>query len=192
MVQMRDVKGYEGRYAVTDKGDIWCYPHPDNKRVPPSGLFKKLQTQKRTDGRNKPYFQVKVGMSVKGKNHTYVVSRIVAKAFMPINNDSVYVVNHINGDSTDNRVENLEWVTAKENARHAYSAIYSEDQKEVWRKNGQKLASTFNRLKRKLTSDQVVEIKKLLPTKPMRQIAKQFGVAGRTIALIRDGKTYLN
>ena len=192
IVQMRDIKGYEGKYAITDCGDVWCYPRTGNNRVPKEGLFKKLYTQRRLSGRKKAYNQVKVGLSSVGANHTYVVSRLVAKAFIPTSNSDELIVNHINGDSTDNRVSNLEWVTAQENAKHAYAHIYTEDQKEVWRKNGQRLAANFNKAKRKLSEEQVVEIKSLLPSKSMRQIAKQFGVTGRTIALIRDGKTYIN
>ena len=191
-IEMKHVKGYEGRYAVTACGKIWCYPNTGNKRVPISGLFKKLQVQRRTSGRNKPYLQVKVGLSIKGVNKTYVVSRLVAKAFIPIDNPEQYVVNHINGDSTDNNMSNLEWITPQDNAKHAYNSIYTREQKAFWTANGKKLAATYNRLKRKLTNEQVVEIKDLLPIKSMRQIGKQFGVTGRTIALIRDGKTYLN
>lgn len=47
------------------------------------------------------------------------IHRLVAKAFIPPINGKNFV-NHINGIKNDNRVDNLEWVTAAENIKKAY------------------------------------------------------------------------
>lgn len=64
----------------------------------------------------KPYIQV--GIEVNKKVKHPLVHRLVAYAFIPLPDDSLFVkyqVDHIDGDKMNNRVENLRWVTAKEN-----------------------------------------------------------------------------
>ena len=47
----------------------------------------------------------------RGNSVTIKLHKIVLRAFNPIPNDSKYEVHHINGDTFDNRLENLEWMT---------------------------------------------------------------------------------
>lgn len=67
-----------------------------------------LKTEKDTKG----YIRVQI------PNNTIKIHREVAKAFIsnPLN---LKEVNHIDGDKTNNKVENLEWCSHKQNIRHA-------------------------------------------------------------------------
>lgn len=72
----------------------------------------------------------RIGMRKYGKQKHYSVHRIIAQTFIP-NPDNKPIVNHINGIKTDNRVENLEWVTASENQLHAYKTGLNDNVRKI-------------------------------------------------------------
>lgn len=59
-----------------------------------------------------------VTLSVNGITKTVKVHRLVITAFRGVDNDRPHV-NHINHDRSDNRLQNLEWVTPAENTQHS-------------------------------------------------------------------------
>lgn len=66
-----------------------------------------------------------------GVRRNWFIHRLLAINFIP-NPDNKPVVNHKDADKTNNRLENLEWVTQKENARHAADlGLYNSPTKEV-------------------------------------------------------------
>lgn len=81
-------------------------------------LIGKDGTIKKPQLDSKGYLRVQI--YVGGKPVTEKVHRLVARHFIP-NPDNKPQVNHIDGDKTNNYIENLEWVTNKENSDHAMS-----------------------------------------------------------------------
>ena len=104
----KDIPGYEGRYAVSDQGRVKSY----SKKTYKNERILKPHTNKRG------YCTVSL-VDCDGKTHTRRIHDAVMSAFHPVNKkwgyDKDYTIDHINGIKSDNRLENLEWVTQSEN-----------------------------------------------------------------------------
>lgn len=99
------------------------------------------------------------------------VHRLVAELYLP-NPENKPEVNHINNITDDNRVENLEWVTSKENNQHKV--------KQLRHSYGSKAVNS------KLTETQVLEIVELLKNTRLKimEIAKIYNVRYQSISAI--------
>ena len=98
---MKDIKGYEGAYAVNEQGEV--FSHPKKQRTGCGFLHHgiKLKPQLTIHG-----YQL-VSLYKGGKSKALSVHRIVCQTFIE-NTDNKKYVNHKNGIKTDNRVDNLE------------------------------------------------------------------------------------
>lgn len=115
----KDIEGYEGLYQVSNLGRIRGIDRYVGYKNGKKRLWKgKIKTQTVTD---KGYLKVRLcDRTTKDKSDE--VQRIVARAFIP-NPDNKPQVNHIDGNKKNNRVENLEWVTAQENDIHKINVL---------------------------------------------------------------------
>ena len=60
-------------------------------------------------------------LKVKLYGKSKYVHRLVAESFYPERSGEELYVNHLNGDKTDNRLSNLQWVTPSDNMKHAFA-----------------------------------------------------------------------
>lgn len=65
------------------------------------------------------YGYYKLNLRHKGKVRYVTIHRLVGMTWLP-NPENKPQINHLNGIKTDNRVENLQWSTARENVSHSY------------------------------------------------------------------------
>ena len=105
--EWRKLEGYPD-YPVSNLGRVWSVK---------TGKF--LKPSNKRGGKKKRKVRPGVTLtSEDGRQHAFTIARLVATAFIP-NPDNLPEVDHINEDTTDNRVVNLRWITGEDN-RQAY------------------------------------------------------------------------
>lgn len=101
----KDVKNYEGLYAITENGQVWSYR---------SNRYLKWEESL------KGY--IRVTLVKDGKRKHFKVSRLVAETYIP-NPDCKPEVDHIDRDLNNNNMSNLRWVSSSENKQNMRDGI---------------------------------------------------------------------
>lgn len=108
------IDGESTIYYVSEYGDVVSFKHGKVKslKVHETKPKKGKKTRKKKQG----YLYVKLW--IHGKTRAAFLHRLVAQAYIS-NPENKPEVNHKDGDKHNNYVKNLEWVTSKENKKHA-------------------------------------------------------------------------
>lgn len=164
--EWRPVPGFEDRYDVSNLGRVRSWQNPHGRLVVP---YLKIPTID-SDG------YLYVGLYEKKKGKHCRVSRLVLMAFVGLP-DVEMEASHLDGDATNNRLDNLAWETRLENEQHK-------------NEHGTRPRGESQYLS-KLTEEQVKEIRRLrnLGFK-LAELAKRYGLYETAIHKICKRETW--
>ncbi len=108
--EWKEIIGYEGKYLISNLGRVATASNSKSRKL-------KILKPGRSDMQ---YLRVILFKNAKDTNQ--YIHRLVAIHFIS-NPNNLPVVNHIDGNKINNRYDNLEWCTQKENIEKYYSNI---------------------------------------------------------------------
>ncbi len=167
------------KYEIGSDGSVWSTDFNN------SGKRKQLKLYKDRNGYNVVWF------TIKGKRAIHPVRKLVAYLFLGVRPDGL-VINHKNGKRDDDRADNLEYVTQRENILHG------------WRVNGRKTSEKSLALmkerfsgeknpKSKVTKEQVKQIRMLRETFKwsLAQIGRHYSLSRPQVSAICNNKFWV-
>lgn len=173
--EWRPIPGFEGFYEASSLGRIRSLDRVSRS----NGQLRKFNGRVLSQGVSPQKYPVVV-LSVNGKSTSSRVHNLIASAFY-CDKRPDYVVNHIDGDKSNNRPDNLEWVTHSQNT--TFAAMEA--------RRTRKRRSLGPRTRTgPLTADDVLDIRRLAKSYRLSEIARHFGLHRNTVTRIVHGRTW--
>lgn len=184
----RDIRGWEGIYQVSDRGRIRSLDRVIERRDTDNGQqghyrYQKIRGTVLVSHHNQSGYPA-IHLTRQRKRRTRVIHQLVLEAFVGPR-PAGYDCNHKDGDKTNNHLDNLEWVTRRENILHAQrilgrSAGFADG------RNGEETSNA------KLTEEQVRIIRQRYATENIlqKELAAEYEVWPTTISRIIRRETW--
>ena len=171
--QWKDVMGYEGVYQVSDMGQV-------KRMIGYQCKIERILKPSLCSGNRYPY----VIFCKNGKTQNKKVHHLVLEAFREQRPTPYHECRHLDGNSKNPQLINLQWGTKSENVKDAI-------------KHGTRFQSDCRGSKNgrsKLIETDVRKIKEILSKRNMtpKDIGKLFGVSEQAIRHIKNGDTWRN
>jgi len=165
------------KYEIGDDGSVFSKAYKNT--------FQRKQMKHCLDKDGYPYvFFVK-----NKKRYKRIIHRMVALLFVD-NLDNKPIVNHKNGIRNDNRADNLEWVTHKENVIHSFQSNGRKPSQASIEAAKVRFSGARNP-KAKLNEAQVLSIRQLRAKGvPLKDIAERIGISRAQVSAIARGRSW--
>lgn len=99
--QIKDISGYEGLYAITSCGKVYSYTSK-----------KFLKPAQQGNG------YLRICLSKNNIRKNFLIHRLVIETYNPVDNMENLQVNHLDENKRNNNLNNLQWVSSKENINY--------------------------------------------------------------------------
>lgn len=151
-------------YEITENGEVWSKYKKDWMNI-----------KEGKDG----YMTINL-VTKEGKYRTCGIHRLVLATYNPIPNMEEFQVNHKDGNKKNNHLDNLEWMTPKQNIIHSWE-------------NGLAHHRGDSHGRATISENQAKEIIKMLKEgKKQSEIIKLMGCSRSVVAKIAQGRTWLH
>lgn len=174
----KDIKGFENNYQISSNGRVKSKARKTKNQY--NNEFIKTTGTYTLSG-----YEVH-NLYIDGKYKTVSVHRLVAEHFVDGYFDGA-VVNHIDGDKTNNISSNLEWCTRSENQKHAVdNGLWKVSDKHI--ESAKKQGKSMGKANQKVDKNTELNILIDLATMTGKAVADKYGISQSTVSWIKNRK----